>query len=537
MELHNAVKEHGGIRPCARALGIPESTLRGRLEQERQDALRSFVLPEGQSFPVDPTRTTHYLITGAQDKTEIHVGFWRNLKAYADYLGAEILIGGFTYSKKLFEENDPRERNEDVWFDNRIEPFVMHERVAIGNQLLFCAEMNTLPTAVQPLSGLETYTGSKWGIFPHAKVQLRSVATMKDALSKQIMTTGVVTLPNYIRRKAGVKAEFHHIIGAVVVSVAPDGAFWCRHIQANSLEDGSFYDLDRFVSLGKITTGHRPEAIVHGDIHREKLDPVVALTSWGFDIETGGVNPAIPSLTSILRPRRRVFHDLTDFTSRNHHNIKDHHFRFKAHFHGRDSVKQDLEDSASFMVAISDPEIKDYIIQSNHDNALLKWVKTADAKYDPENYEFWLECELKCIRALREGNQPFLYGEVMSDLAKGGMPNTVFVQEDSSFMVKGVELSIHGHYGANGMRGSPAAYVKMGPRSITAHTHSPSITDGHMCVGVNGNLDMGYNIGLSSWSHSDAVLYPNGKRALITLMAGRWFDQSVAQQAQPSLAF
>lgn len=531
MELHDAVKKYGSKRATARALNIPESTLRDRLERERQDAMRSFVLPEAVYYPVDPSRTSHYIITSAQDKTEIHEEFWRNLKAYADYLGATIMIGGFTYSKSLFQEADPTKRDEGVWFDKRIDDYVVHEKIAIGDHLVFCAEMNTLPTAVQPLSGLETYTGSKWGIFPHAKVQLRSVATMKDALSKQIMTSGAVTLPNYIRKKAGVKAEFHHAIGAVVVSVAPDGAFWCRHIQANDFKDGSFYDLDRFVSLGKITTGHRPEALVQGDIHREKLDPVVAMTTWGFDVATGKVNPDYPSLSKILKPRRRVFHDLTDFTARNHHNIKDHHFRFKAHFHGRDNVKQDITDSVEFMCAIADPEIQDAIVQSNHDNALLKWVKTADAKYDPENYEFWLECELRCIRAYRDNRTPFLFGEVMEELADGGMPNVIFVQEDTSYMVCGVELSIHGHYGANGAKGSPNAYVKMGPKSITAHTHSPSITDGHMCVGVNGQLDMGYNVGLSSWAQADALVYPNGKRALVTLMHGRWFDLTVSQSS------
>lgn len=530
MELHNAVKTHGGKRAAARALGIPESTLRLQLKRERQNAMRSFVLPKPEQARLDPARTTHFIITAAQDKTEIHEDFWRNLQAYAGFLGAEIMVGGFTYSKRLFEENDPRVRSENVWFDSRIEDLVQHDPVLLGDGLIFCAEMNTLPTAVQPLSGLDAYTGSRWGIFPHAKYQLRTIATMKDALSKQIMTTGAVTLPNYIRKKAGVKAQFHHIIGAIVVSVAPDGAFWCRPVQANDLEDGSFYDLDRFVSKGKVTTGHRPEALVCGDIHREKLDPVVALTTWGLDVETGLVNPDLPSLTNMLRPKRRIYHDLTDFSARNHHNIKDHHFRFKNHWtKGKDNVRDDLMASATFLAAIASPEIEDVVIQSNHDNALLKWVKTAEAKLDPENYEFWLECELHCIRAYKMGHDPFLYQDVIMKMVGPQLVNTIFVQEDSSYMVKGVELAIHGHYGANGARGSANAFNKMGPKSITGHTHSPSVTDGHTCVGVNGNLDMGYNVGLSSWSHTDALLYPNGKRALITLMHGRWFDGSVAQ--------
>lgn len=484
-------------------------------------------MPSPDKAVLADDRTTHFIISAVQDKTEIHKDFVKQLRTYAAYLGAELMLGGFTYNKKLFEENDPRVRSDKVWFDESVEDLIRHEPIELGDNLVFCAEMNTLPTAVQPLSGLDTYTGSKWGIFPHAKYQLRTIATMKDALSKQIMTTGVVTLPNYIRRKAGMKAQFHHIVGAIVVSVAPDGAFWCRPIQANDLVDGSFYDLDRYVSNGKVTTGHRPEALIQGDIHREKLDPIVALTTWGFDVETGTVNPNIPSLSNMLRPKRRIKHDLTDFSARNHHNIKDHHFRFIAHHNKhKDSVKGDLMLSATFLSAIADPDIQDIVIQSNHDNALLKWVKTADAKYDPENYEFWLECELRCIRAYKAGRKPFLYEEVLREMVD--LPTTIFVEEDSSYMVCDVELAIHGHYGANGARGSANAFNKMGPKSITAHTHTPSVTDGHMCVGVNGNLDMGYNVGLSSWSHTDGLLYPNGKRALITLMHGRWYDPSVS---------
>jgi hypothetical protein len=345
---------------------------------------------------------------------------------------------------------------------------------------------------------------------------------MRDALSKQIMTTGSVTLPNYIRKKAGIKAEFHHSIAALVVSIAPDGAFFCRHIHATNNVDGTFYDLDRKVVGGKIIEGVRPEAIIHGDIHIEKVDPVVAKTTWGYDPVTKTATKNVNSLTERLFPKRRIFHDLMDFSSRNHHNVLDHHFRYQAYFHGRDNVKEDVQDGANFLYQIGNPDIHDIVIQSNHDNALVKWLKNWEVRNDPENYEFWLECELKYIRALKAGKGCFLYEDVMRDL--GTPDSTTFVREDDTFMVNDVELAIHGHYGANGGRGSPAAFAKMGPKSITAHAHSPSITDGHMCVGTNSKLDLGYNKGLSSWSHTDGLLYDNGHRTLITMMNGRWFD-------------
>lgn len=527
MELHNAVKKHGSINAAARFLEIAPTTFRRRLDKERRDSISSFMMPEPIRWDIGENGSS-FIITSAQDKTHIHVDFWNNLKAYATYLGAEILVGGFTYSKRLFAENDPRVRSQDVWFDEEIEPYIIHDKVELGDNLVFCAEMNTLPTATQPLSGLETYTKERWGIFPHAKIQLRSIANMKQDRSKQIMTTGAVTLPNYVRKKAGVKAEFHHQIAAVLVTVDADGAFFCRHIQATSFDDGSFYDLDRHVSGGIVSTGHRVEAIVHGDIHVEKIDEEVAKSTWGLDLSKKYVPPravgkstAQVTLMAQLNPKYRVFHDLMDFSARNHHSIGDHHFRFHAFHHGCDSVKDDVTRSAGFLAAIASPDTTDIVVQSNHDNALLKWLKHSDARFDPVNYEFWLECELKYVKALKENKKLFLFEAVIRDIFE--LDHVQFVSEDSSYKICDIETAIHGHYGANGAKGSGAAFAKMGPKSITAHSHTPSITDGNMTVGTNSKLDMGYNKGLSSWSHTNAIIYPNGQRTLITMMSSRWF--------------
>lgn len=520
MELHNAVKKHGSIAAAAKEMGIPVTTFRRKLDKERRDSFTAFTMPDPIVYK-PASGTQHFIITSAQEKTKVHEDFWNNLLAYADYLNAKVLVGGFTYSKRLFTENDPRVRSEDIWFDDLIDEYVIHDRVELGNGLLFCAEMNTLPTATQPLSGLETYTRDKWGIFPHAKIQLRSVATMKHSIPKQIMTTGAVTLPNYVRKKAGVKAEFHHQIAAVIVSVSEDGSFFCRHLQATSMDDGSFYDLNRFVSNGEVEEGHRVAALVHGDIHIEKVDPEVAITTWGYDPKSKRT-VSEDHLSSFLQPQYRIFHDLLDFSARNHHNIADHHFRLKAFYHGRDSVESDIQESVDFLNGIYDNGIQDIVIQSNHDNALVRWLKSADARFDPLNYEFWLECELKYVRAIKANRNIYLFEEVLRDR---GIPDKVdFVPEDSSCKIRGIECAIHGHYGANGSRGSAIAFSKMGPKSITGHTHSPSITDGHMSVGTNSKLDMVYNKGLSSWSHTDAIIYENGQRTLITMMNGRWFD-------------
>ena len=91
-----------------------------------------------------------------------------------------------------------------------------------------------------------------------------------------------------------------------------------------------------------------------------------------------------------------------------------------------------------------------------------------------------------------------------------------FLKEDESFILHNIEFGMHGHYGANGSRGTPLAFARMGKRSVTGHTHSIIRIDGHMSSGMFGRLKQNYVHGLSSWSHSGVIVYHNGKRTHIT---------------------
>lgn len=540
-EYQDAITTHGGIRAAARALEMPESTIRyhlKRLTVSRDHVTLSvdevgFVskytsnrMPPPLVFQPIADRTRFFILTSAQDGTEIHKEFWASLQQYAEYLEhCEIIVSGFTYNKKLFENHD--ERAENVFFHEDIDEYIIHNQVHIGDKLVFCGEMNTLPTAVRPLSGFQTYTRAKWGVFPHVKVQLESVPTMKEEMAKQIMTTGAITLPNYVRKKAGIKAEFDHVIGATLVALDPDGSFWCRQIQATSANDGSFYDLDCLVTPDGVIEDQRVAGITYGDVHIEKVDPDVAIATWGYDVYTRSVAPAYfqTSVKGFLRPEYEFFHDICDFSTRNHHNIGDHHFILKSYLSGRDKVVDDLQLVADFLFAVETEETQSVVVQSNHDNAYSKWVKTgikSGVQRDPANYIFWLQSELLYCDLLRKGvNDPPLFEHMVRRL---GAPSSVhFHEEDKSFKVANIECGMHGHLGANGAKASPTAFERMGSKSNTGHVHSAGITSGNYRSGVC-SLEMGYNKGLSSWSITHTVIYPNGRRTLITFQNGRFFE-------------
>lgn len=509
--------------------GRGQTPLKATASDEPEIEFRERELIEPLKRPVG-NKTRYFILSSVQDETNVHHGFLDNLEAYAKWLGnCEILLAGFTYNKTVFTD-EPRPESKKIGahhFHERTRKYLTHDQIQLGDSIVFCGEMNTLPTAVTPLSGFETYTKGRWGIFPHPKVQLQAVATAKKSPTKQLMTTGAVSMPNYVQKKAGIKASFHHEVGAVIVEVHPDGAFFCRHIQADGLgaDEGGFYDLDRRVERGHIDIGHAVEALNYGDIHHEKLDPEVALTTWGYDVENGTVIARGNTLVDRLKPRHQFFHDLSDFSARNHHNIKDPHFIFRTRQTGNESVEEQLMGCAIFLDRTKREGTRSVVVQSNHDNALLRWLKTADYREDPANALFFLQTQTLYYEQLNEGADDVpIFEMVLREFITDSLAGVTFVSEDDSYVICGdIECAMHGHLGANGARGNPRQYTRMGMKSNTGHTHSPYMADGAVVAGVSAKLDLGYNKGLSSWDHAHIVTYPNGKRAILTMKEGRWF--------------
>ncbi len=111
-----------------------------------------------------------FIFTGAQNDTDIHP-VWPNLVAYAKHLGADLVVGPGTYETQWWSENNPTSRA----YAPEIADYLCFGQMKIGPNFVFCGEMNILPTASSPISDLVTYTRGRWGVFPHAKRQLKSV--------------------------------------------------------------------------------------------------------------------------------------------------------------------------------------------------------------------------------------------------------------------------------------------------------------------------------------------------------------------------
>lgn len=456
-----------------------------------------------------------YIAISAQNNTYVHNKFMTALENYADLRDAEIMCGTFAYNKNGFQ--NLLDDDDTLWYDPRITGYIVNEPVMLCEGLMWCGELNVLPTAVNPLSGLHSYTRSASGIVPHAKLQLESIPTHKHDETRMMYTTGAVTKRNYIQKKAGQKAEFHHVFGALVVEIDHDGTWFVRQLIAEK-DTGCFYDLDKYYTPNGVYEVGQVEGINWGDLHSEKKDPVVYEASFG-------TNP--DSMMNVLKPKHQFVHDVLDFTSRNHHNISDPYFRFAKHVHGHDSVKDNILDVVDTLNMMERPYCQTVVVESNHDLALQRWLKSSDYKTDPENAIFFLECQLQMYKTLERGEGKFSIFEWAVKKNEPKLDHVRFLKTDESFRIcdedgNGIECGQHGHNGANGSRGGVAAFQRMGSRYNVGHTHTAAIKDGVYYAGVLAKQDMGYNVGGSSWSASNIVTYPNGKRAIITIKNGRW---------------
>lgn len=495
------VQQFGGIRKAARATGVSFGQLQRAASRVSETKRQEWPLPE-------KGKVNRYIFTCAQNNTKLFAPAWASLNALAKHYNANIFVSTFTYdtSVRIPKRGKDGKTEDGLWYAPELVPHLLDDSVLVAPDLVFCGELNILPTAERPLSGFESYTGSKSGIFPHPRIAMESIAGIKAA--KFNYTTGTVTRRNYIAKKAGQKADFHHSYGGLLVEVDSAGDWWAR--QLNSDSSGKIHDLD-VVADGKRVSKTAVEAINWGDIHWGTVDPNVVQALWG---------PF--GMLDKLKPRWQFMHDALDFRARNHHDRHDPHKMFQKFCTMSESVQKEIEDLQHFLQQAHRRTCRTVVVDSNHDGALGRWLREADYKTDPVNAVFFLRAQAEVYGAISRGDRFHLLGWALQH-PKG----TTFLGPNESIILckkagGGIECGMHGHLGVNGSRGSLRSFARMGSKSNTGHTHSARIIDGAYCAGVTGSLDQGYNKGPSSWSRSHIVTYKNGKRAIVTMRGDKW---------------
>lgn len=521
----NALSTYGSVRKACAALGVPRSTFFDNLKKERAalDSIAHAEEPLVDSVKGNTPR--YYIFTCAVRGAKVHKDFLDNLRAYSKHLGAEFVIGPLTsLGRQRYAEYDSTE------FDPEVVMHVSQEPIIIGDRIRFCPEVNLSPTMVRPLQGLQTYTKRMWGIFPHTKISLETVATHKDRPTKFIATTGAVTHPFYTPTKAGYRAHFDHVHGAIIVEVTKRGV-WFRHLTPANALDGTFYDLGYKVQGGRVKTNEEgAKAIIYGDIHVERLDLDVARATWGYALSDKQRESFTP-LAEHCPPQTQVFHDLMDMSAANYHELDNLFKRFsltRLEPH-RASLSEGFTSVAAFLSHVTALSKDNVVVDSNHEYFIDKWLQKLNPglREDFENITAYYRLKLAYLEWIEEG-RPGSFLEMVTEAMLGkdyldSLGNIRFLLPDESFEVDNIECGWHGHRGPNGRRGSKTSFKFVTEKSTIGHMHSPSIESGCHVVGTSSEMDLGYNQGPSSWAHTHGIIYPHGGRTLITMSDGKFW--------------
>ena len=444
-----------------------------------------------------------YILTCAQNNTNIHHQFFNNLEAYAVHIKADIKISRFTYNKNAFQKNRKQgdtDTTEETYYDPNIAAYISDDIERLAPSLIWCGNLQLSPTAVDPTSGLHDYTGPDSSIMPHTRVSMNPVPTPRRFRTKHMYTTGCCTLKNYIMAKAGQKAEFHHTFGALIVEVLADGSWFVRQLVGDN--EGTFHDLDVEVKEGAVCESDCVEAIQWGDIHLEHIDKDIQSMFW----QSGD------SVIDLLKPKVQLFHDLIDGHSHNPHEAKNPLRQYQNHIAGKNCVRTEFEDAQWFLDKYAYRAwCKSYVIWSNHDEFMRRWLHDSNYKSDHVNSKFILKNELTAREQADRGESVSYFRNALDS-----QKSTVLTSDEGNLNIKGVLADFHGHNGSGGSRGSVKGFSKSGHKTMTGHSHSAWWVAGATSAGTCSNLYLGYNNGLSSWSHTFTVLYKSGKRCQVT---------------------
>lgn len=371
------------------------------------------------------------------------------------------------------------------------------------NRNLCLSAIKVSAKQINPLTGLDRMAVNRQAsiIVASPKVFLKYVPNMHYDIPPAIMTTGAVTINNYdtdkyMSKRTSVLAENDHAYGAVIVEVEDEDIFHFRHVQAspyNSITDLG-YD---YLPNGKI---ERLEgaAMVMGDSHTGYHDKELHVAAMNLARNTG--------VSTV------ILHDVFNGTSISHHDLNKGITRAIKAQEGRLGLEKECEAVKNYIKTIESTGVEVVIPEANHHNHLTSYLEQGRYVDDPMNYKISLQLAL----AAAEGKNPLQYAVegllgYMSDSVK-------WLGIDESYKKYGVEVAIHGNLGANGSRGSLTIFEKGLGNAVTAHTHTAAIQRNVCSVGTMSLMDMGYNEGLSNWTHTNCLIYKNGTKQLINFI-------------------
>lgn len=423
--------------------------------------------------------STSYVITSCTNNSELNFDMLTALESFSAHNGSQLLVIPVNYRNISLMSS-----NSDYDWPSRVYPYILLDDLNIQDSLLVSAT-RIRATAVHPLSGMQPIGKQMSVIYGHPQLAMEMVASPASQTPKMMHTTGSCNEGAYSATKDGKKASFHHSDSALYVQMLDDGRFTITQL----CWDGKGFN---FFQERWDADGRQPDqdiAALHmGDYHTR------ALTQEVFDWRQGVI--------AATNPEALIWNDLHDHRSQNHHNTKMDRILIAAR--GEHLVKDEIMLSVEAVNEVG-KDRKNYIVESNHDDALMRWMNEFKDANDPHNAPYYWELmSLKFAYPDRHALELAMEGYLEVDYE--------FVGRDDWLNVKGIDVSQHGDKGPNGSRGSATGFAKTTYKTIIGHSHTPRILHGCWQNGVSSK-DMDYNKGFSSWVICDIMIYQSGRTA------------------------
>lgn len=441
----------------------------------------------------------NFIVVSAQNNTGVFQAFFQSIKTYCKHNKAQLIVIASHY-----KNTDAWSKGEEKSWVDDVQPYIIHGDLELGN-IVIKANFKINATSLHPLNGKQAHGQGKWAIFGHPQHAMLPVATPGDMYPLRLYSTGSCTKANYSISDIGERAKFNHVFGALVVNFRGHQYPFIRQINADG--NGAFYDLDKRYTSSKVTKGHRIECLTPGDEH-VKFNAVKQVTYLDKK-----------SIVNVLRPRRIFRHDILDGYAGSHHHDNNDLIRFKKFHKKDDNYRDELDEVVDFINETTPVGSINYIVASNHDDHLDKWLKKVDPREDPRNALLIHELKYKQYKNVLKGlttNPLEIY------LIPRLKVNCNFLSRNRAFLVDEVDMSQHGDVGTNGSRGSASALSKTAFKSTIGHSHSARIVQGVYQAGTSTNR-LNYENGLGDHSITHVIQYKGGKRTLIDIYDDEWF--------------
>lgn len=476
--------------------------------------------PAGTVLAKDIKGQSRFVITSAQNNTQIFERFHQSLRVFAEHQAAKLMAVMVRYSNP-----DAMHKGDDAemrWPDE-LKDILVDRDMLLCQNLLLAGDVKIGATLVNPLGGQDMTGRKRSVIFGHNQLQMRMVATSHNEAPKQMITTGSVSLKNYGRSSRARKASENHNHSALYVETngPRSSQYWCYQLEAD--KNGGFYFLDEYFTPEGVTAGHRPLALFIGDEHEFWLSDAERKCLWG----EGGIVPT-------LKPEKLIRNDVYDHFSGSHHHRQDHILRMRKHVNGYDDVQAELLRTVDYLNKTTADYTESYVLDANHNDHFstwLNWMSHGGAAHDLRNAVFYHEFMGEYMAAVTAGDTvgPFEY------FCRKRLSGRVrFVSSNQPLLIGDIDNSQHGHRGCNGARGGKATFSRSVNKMNTGHSHTSFIEKGAWGAGTSAlvrTLRAGvdhYAKGLSSWTGDDILIYPNHTRTFIPKLNGWWRAKSAA---------